>query len=170
MKAISKYHLGVNGKALAWFKAYFTDHAQCVSILRSKSEKVPLTRGVPQGSILGPIAFTTYTLPLGDIARKDQLGFHVYTDDMPIYLSFDQNDPNTAPIAINSLEVCISENSDWMRHNKLKLNDDKTDILLFPSCHPRPFSLVVTLDSSMSLAPHITNICKASNYHLYRIS
>ena len=76
-----------------------------------------------------------------------------------------------------------------MRLYKLKLNDDKTDILLFPS-NPLKTSpsvtitigtdqispsavaknLGVTLDPSMSLAPHITNICKAANYHLYRIS
>ena len=34
-------------------------------------------------------------------------------------------------MAINYIESCISEIHDWMRHNKLKLNDDKTDILLF---------------------------------------
>ncbi len=51
-----EHHLGVTGSALAWFKAYFTDRAQCMSILGSKSAKAPLTRGVPQGSILGPIA------------------------------------------------------------------------------------------------------------------
>ena len=104
-----------------------------MSILCSKSAKVPLTCSVPQGSILSPIAFTTYTLPLGDIARKYHLGFHVYADDTQIYLSFYQNDPTTAPMAISSIESCISEIHDWMRLNKLKLNDDKTDILVFSS-------------------------------------
>ncbi len=46
-----EHFLGVSGKALAWFKAYFTDCAQCVSILGSKSTKVPLTLSVPQGSV-----------------------------------------------------------------------------------------------------------------------
>ncbi len=103
------HRLGVNGQALSWFKFHFTDRAQCVSILGSKSAKVPLTRGVPQGSILGPIAFTAYTLPLGDIARKYHLGFHVYTDDTQIYLPFDHNDPTSAPLAIDSIDLCISE-------------------------------------------------------------
>ena len=85
------------------------------------------------------------------------------------YLSFDQNDTNAAPIAISSLEACISEIHHWMKHNKLKLNDDKADILLFSS---NPFcsttitigtdqihhsdaakNLGVTLDSSMSIWP-----------------
>ena len=60
--------LGVIGQAVLWFKSYFTDHVQCVSILGSKSTEVPLISSVPQGSVLGPIAFTAYTLPLGDIA------------------------------------------------------------------------------------------------------
>ncbi len=92
-------------------------------------------------------------------------------------------------MAINSIESCIGEIRDWMRLNKLKLNDDKTDILLFSS-NPQKTgpsvavtigtdqislsavgkNLGVTLDPSMSNGPHITNICKASNYHLYRIS
>ena len=50
------------------------------------------------------MAFTAYTLPLGDIARKYHLGFHVYTDDTQIYQSFDQNDPTSAPLAIDSME------------------------------------------------------------------
>ena len=160
-----------------------------MSILGSKSAKVPLTRGVPQGSILGLIAFTAYTLPLGDIARKYHLGSHVYVDDTQIYLAFYQNDPTSAPLAINSIESCISEIHDWMRLNKLKLNDDRTDILLFssnplkttpsvavtigadlisPSAAAK--NLGVTLDPTMSLAPQITNICKVTNYHPYRIS
>ncbi len=76
-----------------------------------------------------------------------------------------------------------------MRLNKLKLNDDKTNILFFSSTPLKTTTPVavtiganlispsaaaknlgVTLDSTMSLAPHITNICKAANYHLYRIS
>ena len=89
-------------------------------------------------------------------------------------------------MAINSIELCISEIHDWMRHNKLELNDDKTDILPFSSNplktnHSTTVTigtdqistsavaknLGVTLDPSISLAPHITNICKAYNYHLY---
>ena len=93
-----EHRLDVNGAALAWLKAYFTDSAQCVSILGPKSAKVLFTHGVPQSSILDPIAFTTYTLLLGDIARKYHLGFYAYADDTQMYLSFDQNDPTTAPL------------------------------------------------------------------------
>ena len=76
-------------------------------------------------------SLTTYTLPLGDITRKYHLGFHIYADDTQIFLSFDQNNPTAAPMAIESIEPYICEIRDWVRLNKLELNDDKTDILLF---------------------------------------
>ena len=58
------------GSALAWFKSYLSDRAQSVQIENCRSDPIALNFGVPQGSVLGPILFSLYTSPLGDIVRQ----------------------------------------------------------------------------------------------------
>ncbi len=78
--------IGLEKDALDWVTAYLSGRTQCMSIADAKSPPQLLTRGVPQGSVLGPIFFTIYTQPLGDTVRKFGLKFHLYTDDTQLYL------------------------------------------------------------------------------------
>ena len=64
-----KDRIGVSGKALEWFISYLSERKQSVCINNSHSESVDLKYDVPQGSILGPILFTVYTLPLAGIVN-----------------------------------------------------------------------------------------------------
>ncbi len=85
-----RHRLGISGAALDWFSSYLTDRLQCVKISGQKSTSKPLSCGVPQGSVLGPILFTIYTLPVGDIIRSHNAGYHLYADDTQLFLSCNQ--------------------------------------------------------------------------------
>ena len=81
-----EHRFGISGEVLGWFSSYLADRKQTVFINGTLGEKYPVDSGVPQGSVLGPILFTLYTSPLGNIIGRRQLGYHLYADDTKIYI------------------------------------------------------------------------------------
>ena len=181
--------IGLSGTVLQWFKSYLIGRTQCVSIENSSSTSSPLQFGVPQGSVLGPLLYTMYTLPLGDILRDAGIPFHLYADDTQLYLSFNVNDPTSQLECKDKLQQCVSTVKSWMTQNKLKLNGDKTEIIfiaskfyqnslsltdfrvddvtILPSASVR--NIGVFFDNSMSMKDQITAISKSAYFHLHNI-
>lgn len=110
-----------------WFKSYITRRQFYVSIGHHVSIKYDVPYGVAQGSCLGPLLFSLYTLPLGNIIKESNIHFYNYTDDTQLNISVE---PNRAT-AVYTLNTCLSALSNLMGNNFLKLNEeDKTEILL----------------------------------------
>ena len=110
-----------------------------------------------------------------------------YADDTQLYVHYDRNCDISMREAITKLEYCITEIGQWMAHNCLKLNQDKTEWLIFngsaisknvtltvgehtieQSAHIR--SLGVKLDPEITIEPQIADVCKSAYYHLRSIN
>ena len=96
---------GVTGKALDWFKSYFTGTCQRIEIGDCLSSKADLKFGVPQGSVLGPLPFMLYTAPMSSMTFEHTIPYHLYADDSQRYVSFASGDPAAA---LNGLQSCLA--------------------------------------------------------------
>jgi hypothetical protein len=181
--------LRIGGTALSWFKSYLEDRTQKVSINDALSLAIRLLFGVPQGSVLGPLLYLIYTLPIGDIIRRHRLMYHLYADDTQLYVSFDLSDPTSMMDSQNRILNCVAEIKRWMALNKLKLNADKTEVIMISSTFSRHQptltdfhigddrvspsvnvrNLGVVFDIHLSMNSHITKVCSAAYYHLRNI-
>ena len=79
---------------------------------------------------MGPILFILYTQPLSDVISHHSVSHHMFADDTELYKS---DSPFEAFTLSRTIEACISDAKIWVVQNKLRLNDDKTDILLIGS-------------------------------------
>ena len=89
------------------------------------SDFASLLCGVPQGSVLGPMIFCLYLLPLGVILRHNNIGYHIYADGTQLYISFKCKDPLES---LTKLNMCFSDIRVWMIKNTFEINDSKTNL------------------------------------------
>lgn len=182
-----QHFIGISHTALQWFQSYLTDRTEFVALGGARSRVHTVACGVPQGSVLGPMLFSIYMLPLGSILRKHGIDFHCYADDTQLYLRLDPSSPTSSII---TLTACLEETKAWMNNNFLQLNSNKTEGLLIGTPHQlrsTPLTvfhfsghnitlnspvtnLGVRFDPHLSFDIHIKQLCKIAFFHLQNIA
>ena len=90
---ILEKYIGITGSVLRLLKSCFFDRSQRVFIDDVMSGVANIVCGVPPGSVLGPLKFSLYMLPLGAILKYHGIGYHIYADDTQLYITFKCNNP-----------------------------------------------------------------------------
>jgi len=124
-------NFGVSGTALSWFDSYLRQRTYQVQINDKLSSVVKLDFSVPQGSCAGPILFTDYASTLASQINDFNIQIMGYADDHSLYDAFPANSRASELTTMNNLQKCLVSVRDWMSRNRLKMNDEKTEFILF---------------------------------------
>ena len=175
---------GVDGSALMWLESYLSLRAQYVKFGQDVSSTTQLKTGVPQGSVLGPILFTSFISPIQFVTSQFNVDQQQYADDTQVFISLSKSN---SPDRVSRLETALVHLTSWFYHNGLALNPEKSEAILLGTHHrnksldnitqvdvngsPIPISdsiklLGVTIDSSLAFNKHVSSICQSCQYHI----
>ena len=124
------------------------------------------------------------------IFRRHGVHYHKYADDIQLYASYNLAVPGNQAETVTQLTDCIRAVRRWMTLRMLKLNYDKTEMIIFISKHHLKLygvcsmnigadiispvdcvrNLGVHMDQHLTMTHHVTAVYAACNYHLYRLS
>lgn len=176
--------VGISGRALDWFSSYLGGRSFSVAVGPFTSDPAPLPCGVPQGSILAPLLWALYLLPLGSIISSFKgVSYHCYADDIQLYVSFTPQNMQK----INILLDCLAAIEGWMGRNFLQLNAAKTEVLIIASdslaakvknlmgplttnVHPHIRNLGVFFDQAMNMDKHVSSLTRNCFFHIRNIA
>ena len=179
---------GFTDTVLQWFSSYLTDRTHYVSLSNHCSAFTHVHSGVPQGSVLGPMLFTMYIKPLSVIIDSHSIIHHSFADDLQLLMSAPQDRISEL---LHTMQSCISDVKSWATANMLKLNDNKTELMLVTSMrtkhlHSLPTSITIgnakipfknsvknlgfTLDCHLTMNAHVSNIARTCYFELRRLA
>lgn len=178
----------IKNTALEWIRSFLSGRSQKVKIGHSISEPLLITFGVPQGSILGPLLFNMYCASIDNAFLSAGFNSMGYADDnfgLRLFPAFAA--PSTL---LEAIPDCLKAVKLWTDRHFLKLNSDKTQVMVFSDTKFRqqytfntfrnddgdmlPVShsakvLGVTLDSYLCFNEHISNTVSSVNFALRNI-
>ena len=165
---------GIRGIINNWFDSYLKYRKQYVQLGDEVSPHQMITRGVPQGSILGPLLFLIY---INDINKAVLHGsLRLFADDANLF--YNGRDIDTLQ---QKIEEDLSRLGQWLCNNKLSINFEKCNFMYICSQQRKPYLpkmnvqilnrqinytncykyLGVIIDESLTFKQHITAVCKS---------
>ena len=191
---LDKLHeIGLRDAAHRWIQSYLSQRTQTVKVDNVTSRSVDLCFGVPQGSVLGPLFFTSYCLELNHVFEHHQLRYHMYADDTRLYVDFPRDQPVHATTAIDRISRCTADVKSRMVSHNLLLNECKTETVVISAAQNRkrvqpPVDLVIDVcgcsvtpkpfirdigfvfDDTMTMAAQIRRVCQVAYCHIRGIA
>jgi len=170
-----KYY-GLSENALQLIKSYLTDRQQCVKIGQNRSNFLTLYKGVPQGSILGPVMFNIFINDIFNFVHHSNL--YNYADDNTLSSSHKDLDVVKQNLEADSISLI-----QWFSDNKMQANPDKFQAISVGrktkdsnidfnidnftiQCDEEVILLGVTIDFRLNFDKHVSNICKKASRQL----
>ena len=150
LSKLDKY--GIRNNTLLWFKSYLSDRTQATFVHNSLSPFLPISTGVPQGSILGP---TLFLLFINDLPKYVKC-CNLYADDCMVGCS-----GNTVPDILVNLQSEVNKLSNWFKANKLSVSLTKSCSMLI-GCQQR-LKEYVGLDT-LGITLNNSPLCNKSSY------
>ena len=117
---------GINGSMLRWFSSFLTTRRQRVVINGCASDWSPVSSGVPQGSILGPLLFILYINDLPSVVGSTM---KIFADDVALYCSV------ASQSEINAFQQDLDHITDWCNKWQMRLNPAKCELLCLSNKH-----------------------------------
>ena len=156
-------HYGISGTALLWFINYLTGRYQCTKMGNTVSAFLLKLCGVPQGSLLGPILFSIY---INDLQNACKLSTpFLFADDGALLFR------DICRKSYMNMQIELLIINKWLDLNKLSLNVEKTEYMVFDQNLENEFILVndniliyeckvtkylgLMIDHKLSFAEHI---------------
>ena len=182
-----KSDFGIDGLAFSWLQSYLSNRTQYVKLGNHSSSPVEPLAGVPQGSVMGPLLFTTYTSPLSNTIHGFEVSFHQYAYDTSLFSIFSSDSTSNQ---LRNLRKCTDAINDWHLVNFLQLNPQKSEIMFIGTpvrlktmSLPTPINVAgtllpssttlkllgVTFDSHLSFKEHSASIIRSCNHLILSI-
>ena len=118
--ATKLHHYGIRGQLLQWISSFLANRSQQVLVEGQSSPTAPVTSGVPQGTVLGPILFLVY---INDLPSRVSSTCRRFTDDSLLYRII------RSPEDQEKLQEDLDIMHDWKRDWLMAFNPTKCDVL-----------------------------------------